>query len=148
MSSTTPEMPTDTSSESDRDEERGRLQVLVIDDQADVREAMAEMLEQIGYRTVALASGPAALDHAVSGRAVDAAVIDFLMPGMTGTELVLALRQLQPELAILLVSGHPELGSASAPIARVHLLRKPFRMAQLDDALHQALALVASPALH
>jgi DNA-binding NtrC family response regulator len=125
-----------------------RSTVLVIDDQADVRCAMADIVDTLGYYAVTFSSGQAALDHLIAGHHADAAMIDLIMPGMKGPEAIAALRALRPDLAILLVSGHPDLRRAAEPLRKVHLLHKPFHIAELDTALHAALSLVHRAALH
>src|SRR4051812_49403157 len=98
MATGTPQTSSRRSPRSPRERQDQRPTVLVVDDQDDVRSAMAEIVETLGYRAVAFSNGAAALDHLVAGRDADAALIDLLMPGMKGPEAIAALRALRPDL--------------------------------------------------
>jgi DNA-binding NtrC family response regulator len=121
---------------------------LIIDDQPDVRGAMVELVAAVGHCSVGFHTGSAARDHLIAGHQADAAMIDLVMPGMTGVETIAALRALRPDIAIVLVSGHPDLRRAATGLRNVALLPKPFRIAQLDAALEVAMSLVQRPVLH
>lgn len=113
--------------------------VLVIDDEPDVRATLAQVLEHLGYRAVALADGMAALDYLIAGAPADAAIVDLRLPVMNGTQIVRALHELRPSLAMLMVSGDPTVDRADFG-SGVALLTKPFRIEALEAALHHALA--------
>lgn len=84
--------------------------VLVVDDDADVRELVVRWLSREGHRVLAVASGPAALDALDVNELPDVAVVDVALPGMDGVELLDRLRQRSPGLpAVFLTvlwSGH------------------------------------------
>ncbi len=123
--------------------ERGRsATVLVVDDEEAVRDVEVAILEGLGYTVIPAADGREALAAFRSGaRAIDAALVDMNMPGMSGAEVVAALRRDHPAVKLLLVSGF---GEAEV---RVHFsegaldgfIRKPFRRADLVVALERAL---------
>ncbi len=75
---------------------RGRGRVLVVDDQDDVRDVAVAYLETLGYDTAEAASGRAALALIDGGLAIDLALVDYAMPGMTGLELMRALETVMP----------------------------------------------------
>lgn len=80
---------------------------LVIDDEAGVRRVMARMLKTLGYEVETCESGDIGVE-VVRARpgAFNLVVLDMMMPGMTGTETLAVLRQLDPLIPILVASGH------------------------------------------
>ena len=101
------------------------------------------LLEEHGYAVVEAEDGKSALDRLGSDHAaVDLALTDVVMPGMTGPELALRLMDLYPAMKVVYMSGytgeliadHESLGS---PIT---LLEKPFTRAALLKTVHAALA--------
>jgi CheY-like chemotaxis protein len=107
---------------------------LLVDDEEAVRASTAEMLSDLGYRVVEANSAEEALRAVRGGFTPDLLVTDHLMPGITGTELVRQLRQQQPSLPALLVSGYAEVEDVAPDLPR---LTKPFRQADLAASLAQ-----------
>ena len=81
--------------------------VLLVEDDDDNRELMAEVLESAGYRVVAVASGSQALE-AVGGRSIDAVVTDIGMAGVGGLEVARAAKAKRPPVPVLVVTGYSE----------------------------------------
>ena len=107
--------------------------VLLVEDNADVAEVSQAMLEEIGY-TVRLAADARLALVMFEGEDFDLVVSDIVMPGgMNGIELAEELRHRNPGLPIVLVSGYA--ASASAAPEHLPVLRKPFRMEQLAQAI-------------
>ena len=79
---------------------------LLVDDEPLVRMSTAEMLSELGYNVVEAGSAEDALRRVKDGLRPNLLVTDHLMPGMSGTDLGLALRNQYPELQILVVSGY------------------------------------------
>lgn len=115
--------------------------VLLVEDEDAVREVAAEHLASRGYRVLSCANGAEALERLNAGESVDVIVSDVVMPGMSGPELVRRARSQQPDLPVILVSGHT--GEALAGLAlqgpRSAFLPKPFRLLDLECALDEAL---------
>ena len=112
-------------------------QVLLVEDDGDVRGATRSMLEELGYRVVEAASADAALKALAAGPKVDLVFTDVIMAsGITGIELARAIRTQQPQLPVLLTSGYtaqrlvPNAMNGDLP-----LLRKPYTLSQLAEAL-------------
>jgi PAS domain S-box-containing protein len=116
-----------------------RATVLVVDDQEDVREVAGAQLEALGYRIMLAASGDTALDLMDKDNAVDLLVVDYAMPGMSGIEVAQAVRGKSPGLPVLLVTGYAETGRINGQIDNARVLKKPYRMAELADAVERAL---------
>jgi CheY-like chemotaxis protein len=106
---------------------QGSKVVLVVEDEAEVREILREALEAAGYAVLVASDGEEALQvyqqHAGS---IDLVVTDVLMPRMTGSDLVKSLWRSQPALKVLFISGYADEKTAAAYGFRGPLLRKPF----------------------
>jgi signal transduction histidine kinase len=106
--------------------------VLLVDDENLVRGSTAEMLADLGYRVVEAESAEVALRKLDEQIHVDILITDHLMPGMTGTELVLAAHNRQPALPVLIISGYAEVEGIAPELSR---LTKPFRQSELAHAI-------------
>lgn len=118
--------------------------VLVVEDNAELRQSMVRQLRSLGYRIVEAENGPDAMMVLANGMRIDLLFSDVVMPGgMTGFEVAREARKRQPDLKILLTSGFP--GNLSAekreiePGFKVELLSKPFRKDQLARKIREVL---------
>ncbi|MBD2747098.1 response regulator [Microvirga sp. BT688] len=114
----------------------GKVRVLVIDDDAQVRVATAAMLTELGYDVVEGDSARSGLDRLESADTpFDLILVDYAMPGMTGGEMIAQLRRITPTLRSLLISGYAEgVPDGSGPV-----LRKPFTVSELGTAVARVL---------
>jgi DNA-binding response OmpR family regulator len=112
--------------------------VLVVDDDADVRNLVGEFLSEIGYRTYLADSGDAALEL-LKKATPDILVADFAMPGRNGAEVARAIRVQLPDLPILFFSGYADTAALEAAVGKAPLLRKPFRPSELAVAIRTLL---------
>jgi signal transduction histidine kinase/DNA-binding response OmpR family regulator len=115
--------------------------VLVVDDEPSVARTCAKLLEQLGYRATALTDAVAAREaFDRDPQSYDAAIVDFLMPRLTGVDLARALWIQRPQLPVILVAGFG--GQMDAARARAEgfrdLLGKPFTLASLGEAVGRA----------
>jgi CheY-like chemotaxis protein len=110
--------------------------ILVADDSREFAEMLRATLEAAGFEVVSAYSGPGAL-AAMRNHRVDAAVLDVLMPGISGDAVGERLRLLYPQLPILLMTG--DAGIPFAAAAGVPLLRKPFRHEEFVAAVRSLL---------
>ncbi len=83
------------------------MTVLLVEDDDDNRELMAEVLAVAGYAVHSVASGPEAL-RALSERSVDVVVTDLDMPGMGGLEMARAAKVIAPAVPVVVVTGWAE----------------------------------------
>jgi signal transduction histidine kinase/CheY-like chemotaxis protein len=112
--------------------------LLLVDDDADVREIVGRVLLDLGYDVRQAASGEAAL--ATLGEfSPDLLVVDFAMPGMNGAEVVMAAREGNAGLKILFLSGFADSEVLETAVGAAPLLRKPFRPSELATAVRSAL---------
>ncbi|MBN8902812.1 MAG: response regulator, partial [Rhodospirillales bacterium] len=107
-----------------------RLLVLLVDDDAAVREVTSTMLQDLGYEVVEAGSGGAALEIAAAEPNIALAVLDYAMPGMSGAELARELQSRRPELPALFITGFADLAALS-DVPEDRILQKPFREADL-----------------
>jgi PAS domain S-box-containing protein len=122
---------------------RGTERVLLVEDNAGVREAAEKTLADLGYRVHATPDAAAAMALLERGEAVDLLFTDLVMPGaMNGRELAVAAVARRPGLKVLLTTGYAEAavhnGNGSA--LRAHFIGKPYRKADLARMLRKALA--------
>ena len=81
------------------------LRVLVVDDEEPVRKFVERVLREAGYETATASDGTEALEVSRSGHMFDILVTDLMMPQMTGDELARRLRQDEPALKVLYLTG-------------------------------------------
>ena len=113
--------------------------ILVVDDDADVRELTVNALEEMNYRVFAAESGRVALELLRKFDSIDLALIDMVMPGMNGRQLATRIRAADPGRAILFTSGYDDLSGGDDPFAREMVIKKPFRLVELAAAVERAL---------
>jgi CheY-like chemotaxis protein len=114
------------------------LSILVVDDDNLVLMNTAAMLEDLGYQVIEATSGEQALQVLRRGGPLDLVITDQLMPGMTGTQLVEAIRSEWPDISAILATGYSELPAGITP--KVHRLAKPFSQADLAQAISATVA--------
>jgi EAL domain-containing protein (putative c-di-GMP-specific phosphodiesterase class I) len=116
--------------------------VLVVDDEAGMRELMAEVLRDEGFEVEACADGVAALEALRTG-AFDAVVSDVQMPDMDGLRLMRAVREKDLDLPVVLITGGPSLKTAVEAVEQgaLRYLTKPLATEQLVEAARQAVKL-------
>lgn len=113
--------------------------ILLVDDNHDVREITALLLRDTGYNVVEASSGGAALDVLDSNPAIDIMIVDFAMPGMSGIDLLERARANHPEIKVVFITGYVDNARFGAKFAHEIVVRKPFTMDQLEPALRKAL---------
>ena len=121
----------------------GRGTVLLVEDEAAVREATKRMLRKYGFNVIEAKHGQDALLLWESeGKAVDVVLTDVVMPAMGGAELARALRKRRPELRVVFMSGYTQgtLELSSMDEAATRFLPKPFTADQLVGTLRDLIA--------
>ena len=110
--------------------ERRNARILLIDDDADVRDVAAASIEELGYQVVAHGRAEEGLAGLV-GDTFDLVITDIAMPGMNGVEFARRARGSHPSLPILFSSGYADVERFGDELAREIILKKPFRIADL-----------------
>jgi CheY-like chemotaxis protein len=112
--------------------------VLVVDDDAEVRQVAERMLQRLGYAVVSADSGQAGLDFFTAHRPqVLCTLLDLTMPMMSGQEVLRELRRIDPRARVIVMSGYTasEAYRQLAGEAHVEFLPKPFTIEQLREVL-------------
>jgi DNA-binding response OmpR family regulator len=107
--------------------------ILVADDNPAFADLLRATLEEAGYEVVTASTGLAAVS-CLANNEIDAAVLDVLMPGISGDAVAERLRQLDPELPVLLMTGADSTFVAGSGLP---VLRKPFPQDELVAAVHR-----------
>lgn len=116
--------------------------VLLVEDEAPLLRLAERALQRAGFEVIALPSGEEALELVESGAALPLALVsDVVMPGLDGLELAARLRERDPDLPVLLVSGYAEAAlGRDLSAERLRLLSKPYGLADLVAELRAVLA--------
>ncbi len=121
---------------------KGTGTILLVDDEKIVLEVSKAMLESLGYRTYLAGSGQEAIAVYMEKRGeIDMVILDMTMPGISGGETFDQLREINPEIKVLLSSGYSIDGKAQEILNRGcnGFLQKPFRLEKLSGQLREML---------
>jgi signal transduction histidine kinase len=113
--------------------------ILVVEDDPGVRQFIVECLEMSGYQVNQADHGQAGLDQ-LERMQPDLMIVDFLMPGMNGAELVAKATAKYPNLPIIFSTGYADMKAIEEVIGCKSILRKPFQMGELVESVRGALA--------
>jgi two-component system cell cycle sensor histidine kinase/response regulator CckA len=106
----------------------GNETILLVDDEEDILEAVREKLQDLGYRVLVAGSGEAALDiFRKNRRKIDLVLLDQVMPGLQGTEVLEEIRRLRPGTRVLMYSGKDLCAHALLPEG-VSAISKPHNL--------------------
>jgi signal transduction histidine kinase/FixJ family two-component response regulator len=120
----------------------GSETILVVDDDADVREIIVSMLEHAGYKIKIASNGVEALSVLKTDQVVDLLFTDLVMPGgITGVQLAHAAQELRPGINILLTSGYTAAAGITDDAMRdgFPLVLKPYRQHELITSIRSVL---------
>ncbi len=121
---------------------RGSERILVVDDEAAIRNIVCHQLGDLGYQTTAAENGARALEILQDDGAIDLLLCDIVMPGgLSGDQVAVQARRLRPDLKIILISGYTkDLDEINrAGVTDGDVLLKPFAAAELARRIRQAL---------
>ncbi|MEG0799826.1 MAG: ATP-binding protein [Citrobacter sp.] len=117
----------------------GEKLVLVLEDEADVRQTLCEQLHLLGYLTLEAANGEQAMHMLAASSEIDILVSDLMLPGgLSGVDVVNHALKQYPQLTILLISGQDLRPAHNPALPDVALLRKPFTRGELAQALRHS----------
>jgi two-component system chemotaxis response regulator CheY len=114
--------------------------VLVIDDEAAVRETLKAFLTKAGYAVTIAANGQAGLEALQRGPLPELILLDLMMPEMSGFEVIAVLRLHPSWKAIPIVVLTGTAGHSAEDLQVEATLRKPFDMEDVQEAMQRALA--------
>jgi two-component system sensor histidine kinase/response regulator len=101
--------------------------ILIIDDEETMRDACVQALRKVGYRTETARDGLEGLEKARSFKP-DVALVDLKMPGLSGMDVLLKLKEVDPEIVPVIITGYATVNSAVEGMKRgaFDFLPKPF----------------------
>jgi CheY-like chemotaxis protein len=116
--------------------------ILLVDDEEMIQMVARAMLQKLGYGVIVAASGAEAVDIIDrDGSNVNMVILDMIMPGMDGNQTFDRLREMRPDLPVLLSSGYAIDGQA---IEIMHkgcngFIQKPFSISELSQKIRDVL---------
>src|SRR5215470_6072181 len=114
---------------------RPAIRVLVVDDDAKVREVVAAMLASLGHSVMQASDGFAAITTLEDKGPVDLVLTDLVMPGLSGWDLVKMVKRRWPLIRVAIVTGNND----SAAVQAVEfVIRKPFGLDTLQRVFGRA----------
>jgi putative PEP-CTERM system response regulator len=110
-----------------------RYKILIVDDEEIVRDALSEWLDNLGYQTTAVNDGFKAIEL-VELDDWDVALVDLKMPKMNGIELLRRLREIKPDLPVIIITGHGSVDSAVMAMKEgaADYVMKPFNPEEIN----------------
>ena len=113
--------------------------ILLVDDNAVVRDMLVDLVGSLGYVADAASGGAEALALFDRNR-YDIVLTDLLMPGMSGWEVLAGVRQRDPRMPVVIITGTPAVGDPRATQPGVTVLKKPVDVKALDETIKQKLS--------
>lgn len=115
------------------------MQVLLIDDDSDVRKVLSRMLHRAGHQVIEASNGFEGIAR-LRERSVDLVLTDIVMPAMNGIEFIKTARQFFPSLRVIAMSGGGRTGNTdylqqAVALGVIGTLRKPFTSSDLQTLL-------------
>jgi two-component system cell cycle sensor histidine kinase/response regulator CckA len=121
---------------------RGHETILVVDDERMILDVTREMIEGLGYRVLIAQGGADAMEtYRVDHGKIDLVILDMIMPGMGGGELLDRMQAVHADVRVILSSGYSLNGEAKTIMERGArlFLQKPFRLDNLSQKIREAL---------
>jgi signal transduction histidine kinase/ActR/RegA family two-component response regulator len=121
---------------------KGSERVLLVDDEEMVIDVGGQILEKMGYRALLAHNGKDAIDiYEKNFDNIDLVILDMIMPDMGGGEVYEKLKEINPDIKVLLSSGYSIDGKAAEMLKRGcdGFIQKPFNIAELSEKLREIL---------
>jgi two-component system, cell cycle sensor histidine kinase and response regulator CckA len=112
--------------------------ILLVDDNAVVRDMLVDLVGSLGYHADGAASGQEALEL-FDRRTYGMVLTDLVMPGMSGWDVLAAVRQRDATIPVVIVTGSPIIGDPRTYQPGVAVLKKPVDVAALDTMIKRML---------
>ena len=119
----------------------GKRKILIVDDAGPVVVLCVNVLQALGYAVKGANRGEAAMEL-LRKEPFDLMVLDYKMPGMSGFEVFQQAREIHPDMAVVLVTGHgtPEIINEANRLGFSSILLKPFTSDELRGTVEKVLA--------
>ena len=118
--------------------------ILIIDDDAEVRDVLSAVIEQAGHAVIAAENGPAGLQKFADERP-DRVVTDIIMPEMDGLEIIASIRLIDPHARVAAISGGGLMVDASycmktaSSFGAFAVMQKPFKIDEVVETVRRCL---------
>jgi PAS domain S-box-containing protein len=129
-------------SEVSEDIRHGDETILLVDDEDIIVDVGKEMLKTLGYRVIVAQSGKEAIDaYRANQDKIDMILLDMVMPGIGGGETFDRLKEINPDIRVLLSSGYSINGQAQDILDRgcIGFIQKPFNMKEISGKIREVL---------
>lgn len=105
----------------------GKIKILVVDDNPDMTRTLADILSALDYEVMIAGDGNEALNLA-RDHEFDFALMDIIMPGMNGVDIMKQIKLLQPKMKVLIMTGYSisDLVDEARRAGADHIINKPF----------------------
>jgi two-component system cell cycle sensor histidine kinase/response regulator CckA len=123
-------------------EEKGGKAILLVEDEEMVSEVTERILERSGYTVITAANGKEALNIYEEQRdRIALVILDLILPGMGGKQCLQELRRIDPNLKVVVTSGHPVDSRTKETIESLAtcFVRKPFNVKEILQAVREVL---------
>ncbi|WP_130470027.1 response regulator [Candidatus Magnetaquicoccus inordinatus] len=117
-----------------------RSQVLIVDDEAELRDNLSAVLEYEGFQVVTAASGAEGI-HLMSAQRFDVILLDLIMPGQDGIDTMLEMRRFNNQTRYIIMTAYATVNTAVQAIRKgaSDYLSKPFRVEELVAVIKRSL---------
>ncbi len=126
---------------------KGSESILLVDDEASIVEVCHDILASLGYKIYTAGSGGEALDiYKLRQDEINLVILDMIMPGMNGSETFNQLRQINPQVKVILSTGYSGSDQAQQILDKgcQAMIQKPFRVDDLSQTIRTVLGPAAS----
>jgi DNA-binding NtrC family response regulator len=115
-----------------------KLSVLVIDDDQDIREYLQDLLNTEGFKVTTLADPSQVVDR-IRAEVFHLVILDLMMPKMSGLDVLAAIREVDDDIAVIILTGYPSLETASASFQHEvsAYIYKPVILAEFRDVIER-----------
>ncbi len=117
--------------------------VLIVDDEPDIRQTLGGILEDEGYRVHSVSTGEQALESVRNDRP-DLVILDIWMPGLDGLETLSKLKELFPDLQVIMISGHGSIETAvkATKLGAYDFIEKPLSLSETVLTVNRVMDLI------
>ncbi len=111
-----------------------KARILVVDDEESIRALVKATVEELGHEVITAKSGTMGL-NLIKKQDFNLLFLDLKMPGMDGAELFRRIKEVKPELPVVIITGHPESDLMSRALAYgpFSIMNKPFRPSDITQ---------------
>ena len=117
----------------------GMARVLVVDDEDELREMLAETVRSLGHEVLTAEDGEKGL-HVYKQQEIDLVITDLKMPRMDGLTLLREIRLVKPDAVVLMITAFPTIDSAvqAIKLGAYDYIIKPFKIEQIEVVVRRA----------